>query len=119
MKKYIFLVVVTFGMLSQAQTTMTNIEIGSVFKIGKPTKTGYAHLQLPRANMIIKGGGIVDYKSLVGNVVVVAAMDKEENGDTTVKLKLKNGKRFFGSHTIVSANATKAIETGELRLITE
>ena len=110
----LFVAIGTFGF---AQSVNSDIEIGTVFKIGKSASAKYKHVNVPKANMIIKRGGVANYNGLVGRLVVVTSIQKKKNGATVLRFKLKNGKRFFGSHTLLTANAEKALKSGELILI--
>ncbi len=119
MRKYIFMFIVAIGTFGFAQSVNSDIAIGTVFKIGKSASTKFKHINVPKANMIIKRGGVANYKGLVGRLVVVTSIHKKKNSSTVIRFKLKNGKRFFGSHTLLRANAEKALNSGELILISD
>lgn len=95
--------------------TSTNVEVGDVFEIGKPETNKYKHINFPRANFIIKRGGIANYKSVEKNTVVVTSVKEKKDGTTEIKIKRKDGSRFFGSHTVVSVDFDEAIQAGELQ----
>lgn len=95
--------------------TTTDVEVGDVFEIGKPETNTYKYINFPRANFIIKRGGIANYKSVQKNTVVVTSVKEKKNGSTEVKIKRKDGGRFFGSHTVVSVDFDDALRAGELQ----
>ncbi|MBU3024242.1 hypothetical protein [Zobellia galactanivorans] len=90
------------------------VKVGDVLEIGAPTSQKYKHIELPRANFIIKRGGLANYKSLKGNKVVVTSIEEGKDGATEIKIKRKDGGRFFGSHTLISADIDDALASGEL-----
>lgn len=93
----------------------TNVKVGDVFEIGTPETNTYKHIDFPRANFIIKRGGIANYKRVEGNQVVVTSIKENKDGTTRVKIKRKDGGRFFGSHTVVTADFDDAVKSGELQ----
>lgn len=101
------------GVLLNAQE---NVKVGDVLEIGSPEARTYKHIDFPRANFIIKRGGIANYKNLKGQKVVVTAVEEKKDGSKEIKLRKENGSRFFHSHTVVAANYRKALESGELVL---
>lgn len=102
-----------------AQDNMTqvssDVQIGDVFEIGTPKTSTYKHINFPRANFIIKRGGIANYKAAEGHKVVVTSIKEKKDGSTQVKIKRNDGGRFFGSHTVVAADFNKALTSGELQ----
>ena len=119
MRNYIIALLFSVGMLNaQASTDQgtTEVKVGDTFEIGKPESNKYKHIKFPRANFIIKGGGIANYKNLEGQKVVVSSIKEKSDGTTIVKIKRANGTRFFGSHTVVAADIEQALNTGELKV---
>ena len=104
MKKIIFAVLLMVGTLSiNAQSDRPEVV--------KEVKD----IDFPRANTIIKNGGIANYKKMEGVKVVVTAVKEKKDGTLQVKIKRTDGGRFFGIHTVVSADLRDALESGELR----
>lgn len=120
MIKYAIALLFSVSMLN-AQTdidrTATNVKVGDIFEIGKPETNTYKHINFPRANFIIKRGGIANYKRAEGEKVIVTSVKERKDGTTHVKIKRTDGNRFFGSHTVVSANFKEALATGELEVL--
>lgn len=115
MKTYIVSFILAVCSLSlSAQSQDTNVEIGTIFKIGKPQLNTYKHIHFPKPNIIIKRGGIANYKSVKGRMVVVTAIEENSLGATIVKFKRKDGGRFFGSHSVIKADLKGALQSGEL-----
>jgi hypothetical protein len=118
MFKYAIALVFSVSMLnaqSSADNISANVKKGDVYEIGKPETNNYKHINFPRANFIIKKGGIANYKRAQGQKVVVTAIKEKKDGTTEVKIKRADGGRFFGSHTFVSADFKEAIASGELQ----
>lgn len=118
MIKYAIALLFSVSMLN-AQNTVnqqtTDVQVGDVFEIGKPETNTYKHIKFPRANFIIKRGGIANYKRAEGRTVVVTSIKEKKDGTTQVKIKREDGGRFFGSHTVVAADFNDAIDSGELK----
>ena len=49
--------------------------------------------------------------------MVVTSIKEKKDGTTEVKIKRTDGNRFFGSHTVVSADFEKALASGELGVL--
>ena len=110
------LMLLTFGNPAQAQSS-ENIEIGDMLKIGNSDNYQYSYVNFPRPNFIIKKGGIANYKKLAGAIVEVTEVKIDDNGETVVHFKRRDGKKFFGSFSQVSAHYEKAIAAKELNKI--
>ena len=94
----------------------TEVRVGDVLEIGRPETNTFKHINFPRANFIIKRGGRANYKRVEGNKVVVTSIKEKKDGTTQVKIKRKDGGRFFGSHAVVAADFDEAIKSGELQV---
>ncbi|MCR1024655.1 hypothetical protein NQT66_07535 [Cellulophaga baltica] len=120
MIKYLIIFLFSVSFLN-AQTYINEasvkVRVGDLFKIGKPKASAYKHIDFPKANFIIKKGGIANYKNTEGELVVVTAIKEKKNGVTQVYIRRKDGGRFFGSHTVVRADVNQALSTGELQLL--
>ncbi|MRI00001.1 hypothetical protein GH721_05570 [Kriegella sp. EG-1] len=117
MVKYVIALLFSVSTL-QAQSTVdqqSTIEIGDTYKIGNPENNKYKHINFPRANFIIKRGGIANFNAIPGNLVEITAVKEKADGTTEVKLKRKDGKRFFGSHKVIEADIYAAVNSGELQ----
>jgi hypothetical protein len=119
MIKYVIALLFSVSLLNaqNANLEKTNVQVGDTFEIGRPETNSYKHINFPRANFIIKRGGIANYKRVEGHKVVVTDIKEKKDGTTQVKLKRTNGNRFFGSHTVVSADFKEALESGELEVL--
>lgn len=120
MIKYAIALLFSVSILNAQETVnqnMTDVKVGDVFEIGKPETNTYKHINFPRANFIIKRGGIANYKRAEGEKVVVTSIKEKKDGTTQVKIKRTDGNRFFGSHTVVSADLKEALESGELEVL--
>ena len=97
MKKLFFAVlfmVATLGINAQSGSpeVLKEVKEGDILRIGRPDAPSFKHIDFPRANTIIKNGGTLQ-----------------------AKIKRTDGGRFFGLHTVVSADLRDALESGELR----
>lgn len=105
-------VFLSFSNLMNAQDS-NNLKVGEILRLEAPENYDYTHIKLPRANFIIKKGGIANYKKLDGTRVEITKI-KISNNKIVVLLKRKNGKKFFGSFPVIRANYKEAIASGEL-----
>lgn len=99
----------------QTKSEQISVEVGSELIIGTAKNNTYQNVHFPKANTIIKRGGIANYKSVHGNKVVVTSVDKKDDGSTVITIKRKDGSAFFGTHKTVKANVEAAIQSGELK----
>ncbi|TVZ16645.1 hypothetical protein [Maribacter sp. MAR_2009_72] len=117
MIKYVITALFSASMLT-AQTNNDNVQnsvkVGDVYEIGTPKVHKYQHIDFPRANFIIKKGGIANYKTVEGNTVVVTEVKETKDGNTQIKMKRTDGTRFFRTHPTVTANYSEALASGEL-----
>ena len=117
MIKYAIALLFSISVLN-AQSSMdqmtTQVKVGDVFEIGTPESNTYKYIDFPRANFIIKRGGIANYKRVQGEEVVVTDVKEKKDGTTQIKIKRKDGGRFFGSHSVVAADFHDALASGEL-----
>ena len=102
---------------STGPDALNGVKEGSVLQIGTLDSPRYKHIDFPRANFIIKKGGIANYKKVEGVKVVVTAVNKKNDGTLQVQIQRKDGKRFFGNQSVVNADLKDALESGELRKI--
>lgn len=120
MIKYVIVLLFSINLLhEQANASQTNIKVkvGDVFEIGKPETNKYKYIDFPKANFIIKRGGIANYKRVEGEKVVVTSVKEKKDGSTKIKIKRVDGNRFFGSHSIVAVDFFGAMESGELQTL--
>lgn len=115
MKKAALLILGLFLALQlNAQQEGGTHAVGDLMLIKAPSSGSYEHLYFPRKNIIIKRGGIANFKSVVGTRVVISKILKDENGVTDVILKRADGRKFFSYLPNVKANLKKALSHGEL-----
>lgn len=97
----------SFSGFSQVQTEQNKEEKTFILQ---PNSNGtYTHIKVPKPNIIIKRGGILNLNKLQGEKVTLV---KTKNN--TAYIKRSDGGRFFGAFTKLKVNYKKAIETGEL-----
>ncbi|WP_226968039.1 hypothetical protein [Zobellia roscoffensis] len=117
MKKFVLALMLSGSFLyaqDETKINANNVEVGDVLEIGAPVTMNYKHIKFPRANFIIKRGGLANYRALQGNNVVVTSVENKKNGSTEIKIKRKDGSRFFRTHTVVAADISNALASGEL-----
>ncbi|MEW7292387.1 hypothetical protein [Aquimarina sp. 2304DJ70-9] len=114
MKKLVFITLLSF-FSAQGQEKTINVEVGDVLTLGTPSAKYYQHIFFPKANFIIKKGGIPNYKALIGNRVIVTEVNKK-NEHTKISFKQESGGKFFNSLAIVRANFEKAVQENEILL---
>ncbi|SKB83248.1 hypothetical protein SAMN05660776_0007 [Salegentibacter holothuriorum] len=113
---FIIPVMLLFAIQVEAQQQSHPVVVGDVLVINQNGDQDFESLDLPKANFIIKKGGIANYKSLIGKRVEVAEVATNDVGETTVILKREDGGKFFRTHIFISANIDEALKNGELIL---
>ncbi|HEA31480.1 MAG TPA: hypothetical protein ENH91_16060 [Leeuwenhoekiella sp.] len=93
-----------------------NVNTGDVLEVAKPSANTYKYINLPRANFLIKRGGIANFNKLSGEKIEVTEVAITENCKTEVRVKRKDGKKFFNTLKTISIDLDKALETGEVKL---
>lgn len=116
MKKTVFLFafISLFTLSVNAQETNNSVEVGDTFIIGEVEQDNYKHIDFPRANFVVKRGGIVNYNLLRGKKVEVTSIQKKKDGTLEATIKLSSGKRFFSSHKYITVAIDKALDSKEL-----
>ena len=109
-------IMLIFAFQVEAQNQTQSVTVGDVLVINQIENQDFKSLDLPKANFIIKKGGIANYKSLNGNKVEVTAIETNDAGETIVELKREDGKKFFRTHAKINANIDEALENGELSI---
>lgn len=100
------------------QNNVSSLDKGSILVLGTPSAgMEFKHIHFPKRNFIIKRGGIVDYKELIGKKVQVSHVESSQNGETEIVLKPLDGQRFFRVLPKVKADYEKALGRGELKPI--
>ena len=97
-----------------AQESGDNVGVGDILEIGHADNYQYTHVKFPKANFIIKSGGIANYDKLAGIMVEVTAVKTDKQGQTQIILKRKDGKKFFGSFPKIKADYNRALASEEL-----
>ena len=104
-----------FSIYTFSQEDTSNIKVGDVFVIGEVANNNYQHIHFPRANRIIKKGGIVaNYKNIKGKKVEVTSIKNGKDGRLLATIKLASNKYFFNSHKFVTVEIKEAINKKEL-----
>jgi ribosomal protein S4E len=99
------------------QMQSNNPKVGDVLIINEPTGQAYDHIKFPKLNIIIKRGGLANYKSVYGETVIVKNVMTKKDGKVFVQVESQNGKKFFGFLKTVNADYNKAIASGEMSIL--
>ena len=111
---FLALLLSLFSEIIYSQTSETIVSIGDQFLISNAYPNSYKHINFPKANLIIKRGGIFNYNSIKGAKVVVTELKKKKNDLWIATIKLVNGKLFFNSHHYLTVEIYEAIKQKEL-----
>ena len=103
-----------FSGIIYSQSSNSSVKIGDVFVIGEVYNNNYKCINFPRANFIIKKGGIVNYSNVKGKKVEVTSVKDKKDGSFIAHIKLTSEKRFFNSHKYVTVEISEAISQKEL-----
>jgi len=106
---FICICVVTF-----AQNEPT---VGDELIVEAPSGESYNHISFPRLNILVKRGKLASYNPVIGNVIIVEEIVNKDNV-TYVIIKKKDGTKFFGLQSSAEANYEKALDSGELTIVT-
>lgn len=120
MKKTLFFILLSFFIMKGQENisnTQDPIAIGDVLIIGKPSDQHYCYIHFPKTNFIIKKGGIPNYKSLIGDRVIVTEVTQTKAGNRKITLKREDGYKFFNSISQVNIDLEKALEYNEVILV--
>ena len=82
--------------------------------IGAAENNNYTYINFPKPNIIIKKGGLVNFKNVVGKKVMVISIKEKRNGTLVATIQLVPKRLFFKSHKTVTVMVKKAIEYKEL-----
>ena len=115
MKKLIVVCIFAFLTLGvSAQDKKIDVKKGDVFKIASPSGQEFKHINFPKKNFIIKRGGIANDKLVYGEEVIVTSVALTKDGSTEIRLKPKDGGKFYNAIRSVKVDFEDAIQTGEL-----
>lgn len=103
-----------FSIVIYSQNSNPSVKVGDVFVIGEVYNNNYEHINFPRANFIIKRGGIANYKNVTGKQVEIASIKEKKDGSLLATIKLTSEKFFFNSHKYVTVEIIDAIRQKEL-----
>ena len=103
--------------LMYAQNSTADYNKGDVFEIGSVHYGNYRHINFPRANFIIKKGGIPNFSNITGQKVVITSIDKNRNGKQVATIKRVDSRKFFNSQKYVTVSIDEAIKQKELLAI--
>tara|TARA_R110000868_G_scaffold8606_3_gene44320 strand:- start:2894 stop:3256 length:363 start_codon:yes stop_codon:yes gene_type:complete len=120
MRKYVLAgFIALVGLTMNAQDGFAQpatVEKGDIIEIGQPSTSKYRHIKIPRGNFVVTKNGIADYKSALGNEVVVTDIKTIYYGNTTISVKRKDGKRFFNTVSTLNISLEKALAAKEIKL---
>lgn len=113
-KSVLFFAFVSMVFIASSAQSNSSLKVGDKFKIALTQNNHYRYVKFPKNNFIIKKGGIVDYKKVTGQEVVVTSIKEHKNGKRIMVLKLANGKKFFNSHEYIEAEYPGSLDNSEL-----
>ncbi|NND62340.1 MAG: hypothetical protein HKN48_04010 [Flavobacteriaceae bacterium] len=103
------------AILMASSCDITEPKVGDVL-IVQSTKTGqFDAIKFPKKNILLKRTGLSNYSRVDGMKVEIVEVIEKSNGETMVKLKPLQEKKFFRFWNSVKANYQKALEKGELQ----
>ncbi|MFS4468717.1 hypothetical protein [Maribacter sp. 2210JD10-5] len=99
---------------SISQESESIVKQGDILIISKDSNVPFKHIHFPRKNFILKRGNIANYKNLDGMAVRVEELINNSDTKQRATLSPLSRKKFFNSYTTVTADISKAIQSGEL-----
>tara|TARA_R110002020_G_scaffold199626_6_gene401123 strand:+ start:278 stop:643 length:366 start_codon:yes stop_codon:yes gene_type:complete len=119
MKKYVIASLLMFGTLSiEAQINTDKeqtVQVGDIMELKEPESGNYNYVKFPKSNFIIKKGGTPNLKELYGEEVLVAKIKSTKDDATKIKIKRKDGKKFFNAFPSVTVILPDALYAGEIK----
>ncbi len=103
-----------FSIIIFSQSEDISVKAGDFFVIGEPLSINYKHINFPKPHMIIKRGGIANYKNVKGKKVEVTSIKQKKDGSLLATIRLTSKKFFFNSHKYTTADILEAIRQKEL-----
>ena len=123
MIKYLIMVALTLSSITAQENSdcdpPINVYTGDMLEIAQPSASTYRYINLPRANFLIKRGGIANFNKLRGQKIQIIEVKTTEDCKTEVRVKRKDGKKFFNTLTTMSIDLDNAVETGEVKLASD
>jgi len=92
------------------------IEIGQQYIIQSVENDNYRYINFPNSNLIIKRGGIADFKTIQNLTVKIKKIKSSMNQKKIVVLERVDGKKFFNKFPVVTVDLENALHTGELKV---
>ena len=115
MKKILFLFLLVSSITYANNTPKLNDpKVGDLLIINTPTNHSFNHVDFPNLNVIVKRGGLANYKNVYGLKVIIKEVIVSDNGDKKVVLERHDNKKFFNFLKNVKADYNKALNAGEL-----
>lgn len=111
--KYMLFIFFT-SFLGFSQNLTEQIKVGDTFKIASLDSNDYEAIQFPKANTIIKKGGIYSYDNIKNEIVEITNLKTTDEGKTIATIKRISKGMFFNSHKYLKVDIEMAIEKGEL-----
>lgn len=118
MKKAIFFMAFLFctsGLIAQSDTY--DFVEGDILELGEASGSRYTSIDFPRKNIIIKRGAIADFNNLIGKKLTIQEIHNDKKGEVIAVLKRTDGLNFFRFYPQVEAHLSKAIASGELKMV--
>jgi len=103
-----------FTFTRYSQTKPMPIAVGDVFVVGAVENNNYTYINFPKPNIIIKKGGLVNFRNVVGKKVRITSIKEKKNGTLVATIQLASKRLFFKSHKTVTVKINKALQHKEL-----
>ncbi len=116
MSTNVFLLIL-FGFLysnSYGQHSEHNVSVGDIFILQKYRLDDYKYVSFPKANFILKKGGIINNKSLKGQKVKVISIKEKKDGTLIASIELESNRSFFGIQKRVTVRLNDAMLAAEI-----
>lgn len=111
----LFFVLISFGIQAQSSKDIANLKAGDILKVGLPSTNNFKYFKLPKANFIIKNGGLANKKRFFNKSVEVLSIHNEDQDKPYITVKFTEGKvaNTVGNFDI---ELRDAVDSGELLL---
>ncbi|MET1258831.1 hypothetical protein ABV409_05795 [Flagellimonas sp. DF-77] len=109
------LLIFLFAIGLHAQNKVPVVNIGDELKIASVPSNDYEYIEVPRKNIIMKRGGILNFSKFRNSSVIIKDLVYEKETSYAI-IERTDKRRFFKAFRTLTVDIEGALEAGELTL---
>ena len=109
------LLIFLFALGLHAQIKVPVVNIGDELKIATVPSNDYEYIEVPRKNIILKRGGILNFSKFSNSTVIIKDLVYEKETAYAI-IERADKRRFFKAFRTLTVDIEAALEAGELTL---